>query len=73
MDPDTINSPVVLGGLHLQKRISLSLCRSWHHLTLLASTVTIALFSLTLTLLMLLFLISGFEPVLLSSLRVKLE
>ncbi len=73
MDPEPNNSPVVLGGLHLQKRISLSLWRSRHHLTLLASTVTLALFSLTLTLPLLLFLISGFEPVLLSRLRVKLE
>ncbi len=71
MDPDPNNSPVVLGGLHLQKRIPLSLCRSWHHLTLLACTVTLALFSLTL--LLLLFLIYGFESGLLIRLRVKLE
>jgi hypothetical protein len=71
MDPDPINSPVVLGGLHLQKRVSFSLWGSWHHLTLLACTVTLALFSLTLP--FLLFLISGFESVLLSRLRVKLE
>jgi hypothetical protein len=71
MDPDPINSPVVLGGLHLQKRISFSLWRSWRHLTLLACMVTLALFSLSL--LLLLFLIYGFESVLLSRLRVKLE